>query len=58
MIYNQSKRDLTTENVIRTYKLVQVRCLGNSHKTEPINALEPNFKAWFTRILYKAIMYL
>ena len=28
MIYNQSMKDLTTENVVRTYKLVQMRCLG------------------------------
>ena len=43
MIYNQSMKDLT-ENVIRTYKLMQMRCLGNSHKTETVNVLEPNFK--------------
>ena len=45
MIYNQSMKGLTTENVVRTYKIVQMRCLGNSHKTETINALEQNFKA-------------
>ena len=45
MIYKQSVKDVTTENITRTYKLAQMRCLGNSHKTEPINALEPNLKA-------------
>ena len=28
MIYNQSMKDLTTENVIRTYKLVQMNAQG------------------------------
>ena len=39
MIYNQSMKDLT-ENVIRTYKLMQMRCLGNSHKISRFDSPE------------------